>query len=340
MKAAFFDTTGAPDVIRVGELPTPEPKSGEIRVKVLAASINPIDTYIRSGAAPMPLPKPAITGTDFAGVVDKVGPDVNYFKRGDRVWGSNQGLLGRPGTCAEFVCVEEKWAYHTPASVSDEQAAACALVGITAHLGLFQRAKLTQPLLGTGEKETVFVNGGTGGVGSMVVQMAKAAGAKVICTVGSDEKARIARDLGADCVVNYKTDDVAARVKEATGGAGINVWYETLPPSDFDKTVELMAPRGRIVVMAGRQARPVLPNGPFYVKGLSLVGFAMFNMTAGEQVACAENINRWMSEGKLKAILGARFPLAQTAEAHRLQEENTLRKAGTLTGKILILPTA
>jgi NADPH:quinone reductase len=340
MKAAFFETTGTPDVIRVGDVPTPEPKTGEIRVKVLVASINPIDTYIRSGAAPMPLPTPAITGTDFAGVVDAIGPDVKYFKPGDRVWGSNQGLLGRQGTCAEFVCVDEKWAYHTPAGVSDEQAAACALVGITAHLGLFQRAKLTQPLTPTDKMETVFVNGGTGGVGSMVVQMAKAANAKVICTVGTDEKAQVARNLGADCVVNYKTDDLAAKVKEFTHGAGIDVWYETLPPSDFDKTVELMAPRGRVVIMAGRAARPVFPNGPFYVKGLSLLGFAMFNMTAGEQVACAENINRWMAEGKLKALIGARFPLAKTAEAHQLQEDNTVKKAGTLTGKILILPTA
>jgi NADPH2:quinone reductase len=174
----------------------------------------------------------------------------------------------------------------------------------------------------------------------MVVQMAKASGAKVICTVGSEEKAKLAREFGADCVINYKTDDLTAKVKEATGGVGIDVWYETLPPSDLDKTVELMAPRGRIVVMAGRQARPPFPNGPFYVKGLSLVGFAMFNMTAGEQVACAENINRWMAEGKLKALIGARFPLAKTAEAHQLQEDNTLKKAGTLTGKIVILPTA
>jgi len=115
MKAAYFETTGTPDVITIGDLPTPEPKAGEVRVKVLAASINPIDTYIRSGAAPMPLPKPAITGTDFAGVVDAVGPEVTRFKVGDRVWGSNQGLLGRQGTCAEFACVEEKLAYPTPA---------------------------------------------------------------------------------------------------------------------------------------------------------------------------------------------------------------------------------
>lgn len=329
MRAAFFETTGTPDVIRVGDLPTPEPKAGEVRVKVLAASINPIDTYVRSGAAPMPLPRPAITGTDFAGVVDAVGAGVKELRPGQRVWGSNQGLLGRQGTCAEFVCVEERWAYPTPDGVPDEQVACGALVGITAHLGLFHRAKLTQG-------ETVFVNGGTGGVGSMVVQMAKAAGARVICTVGSPEKAAEAQKLGADTAINYKTDDVAARVKDAVAGKGIDVWYETLPPGDFDKTIELMAPRGRVVVMAGRQARPVLPNGPFYVKGLSLLGFAMFNMTAEEQRACADDINRWHAARKLTVLVGARFPLAKTAEAHQLQEDNTLRKAGTLTGKILI----
>ncbi|MFM8274528.1 MAG: zinc-binding alcohol dehydrogenase family protein [Gemmata sp.] len=332
MRAAVFDTTGAPDVIRVADVSTPEPKPGEVRVRIRCASINPIDTYIRSGAAPMPLPKPAITGTDFAGVVDAVGPGVTRFKPGDRVWGSNQGLLGRQGTCAEFACVEQQWAYPAPDEVSDEQAAGVALVGITAHIGLFQRARLTQG-------ETVFVNGGTGGVGSMVIQMAKAAGARVICTVGSDEKGQLARALGADFVINYRRDDVPTCVKEFTGGSGINVWYETLPPADFDKTVDLMSPRGRVVVMAGRAARPVLPNGLFYVKGLSLLGFAMFNMTADEQRTCATDIARWLQDGKLKVIIGARFPLAETAKAHELQEENTLRKAGTLTGKIVIQPT-
>jgi NADPH2:quinone reductase len=139
-------------------------------------------------------------------------------------------------------------------------------------------------------------------------------------------------------MINYKTEDVAARVKEAAGGAGIDVWYETQPPGDFDRTVDAMALRGRIVVMAGRQARPVLPNGPFYVKGLSLMGFAMFNMTAAEQQVCADDMNRWMAEGKLRTLIGREFPLSQTAAAHQLQEDNTLRKAGTLTGKIVIRP--
>jgi NADPH2:quinone reductase len=330
MKAAFFDTTGTPDVIRVGDLPAPEPKPNEIRVRVAVAAINPIDCYIRSGAAPMPLPKPAITGTDFAGTVDAVGANVSRYKVGDRVWGSNQGLLGRQGTCAEFACVGEEWAYPTPDGVSDEQAAACALVGITAHLGLFARAQLKPG-------EWVFVNGGTGGVGSMVVQMAKAAGAKVICTAGSSEKVAAALALGAGVALNYKTDDVTTKVKEATG-AGANVWYETTPPGDFDKTVDAMAPRGRVVVMAGRAARPVLPNGPFYVKGLSLLGFAMFNMTADEQRACADAMNAWLAAGALRAPIGARFALADAAKAHELQEANTLKKAGTLSGKILILP--
>jgi NADPH2:quinone reductase len=217
--------------------------------------------------------------------------------------------------------------------VTDEVAAAGALVGITAHLGLFHCARV-EP------KDFVFVNGGTGGVGSLVVQMAKAVGARVVTTVGSDEKAQLARDLGADAAINYKTDDLAARVKEATGGAGINVWYETQPPSDLDNTFELMAPRGRVVVMAGRAARPAFPNGPFYVKGLSLHGFAMFNMSSGEQQHCADDMNRWYRHGKLRVPIGRRFPLAEAAAAHQLQEENTLKKAGSLTGKIVILPTS
>ncbi len=332
MRAAFYDSPGAPEVIREGELPMPEPLNGEVRVRVKAAAVNPIDTYIRAGAVAMTLPKPAIPGCDFAGEVHAVGPSVTRFKVGDRVWGSNQGLLGRQGTFAEFACVEENWAYSIPASVSDEQAAGCALVGITAHLGLFSCANLKVG-------ETVFVNGGTGGVGSMVVQMAKAVGAKVIATVGSEAKAKLVRELGADVAINYKTEDLVSRVKEATGGAGLNVWYETQPPHDLDKTIELMASRGRIVVMAGRTARPAFPNGPFYIKGLSLHGFAMFNVPADEQRICAEQINDWMGNGKLHVLIGKRFALAEAAAAHRLQEENTLQKSGTISGKLIVLPT-
>lgn len=331
MKAAFLDSPGPPESLQYGDLPTPEPKSGEVLVRIAASSVNPIDTYIRSGMVAAQLPKPFIPGCDLAGTVVALGDGASRFQVGDRVWGSNQGLAGRQGTLAECAAVDEKWLYATPPNVSDADAAAMALVGITAHLGLFDRTNLAAG-------ETLFVNGGTGGVGSAVLQMAKAVGARVIATVGSPEKAEAAKTFGADVVVNYKTDDLSAAVKDATGGRGVDVWFETQPPSDFDRTIELLAPRGRIVAMAGRAARPVFPNGAFYVKGLALFGFAMFNATPEQQRNCAGQINDWLAAGKLRATIGRTFALADAAEAHRLQEDNTLKKAGTLSGKIVVVP--
>lgn len=331
MKAAFLEATGAPEVIQYGDLPDPTPKQGEVLVKVAAASVNPIDTYIRSGLVNMPLPKPFVPGCDLAGTVTAVGPGAKRFKVGDRVWGSNQGLLGRQGIFSELASVNEDWLYPTPAGITDQEAAAVALVGITAHLGLFRCARL-QP------GETVFVNGGTGGVGSMVVQMAKAAGAKAITTVGSPEKAKICQDWGVDLVLNYKTDDIPAAIKKFTNNAGVNVWYETQREPDFIKTVDLLCRRGRMIIMAGRQAQPTFPVGPFYVKDLSLFGFAMFNASPDEQRTCAEDINRWLAGKKLHVLIGRTFKFSEAAAAHRFLEENTLQKAGTLTGKIVLIP--
>ena len=331
MKAAYIEKTGGPEVIRYGDLPTPSPKTGEVRIKVAAVALNPIDTYIRAGVVSMSLPMPFITGCDLAGTVDAVGPSVARFKVGDRVWGSNQGLLGRQGTFAEYACVHEEYLYHTPPGVTDTDAAALALTGITAHVGLFRCARLQAG-------ETVFVQGGTGGVGSMVVQMAKAVGAKVIATVGSAEKAALCRSLGADLALNYKSDDIPAAAKSFTGGQGVNVWYETQRELNLIQIVELTARRGRIIVMAGRQAQPVFPVGPFYTRDMSMFGFAMFNATPEEQRVCAEDMNRWMAEKKLKPLVGRTFRLEETAAAHKLQEENSLHKAGSLTGKIVLTP--
>ena len=201
MKAAYINQPGPAESIVYGDLPTPQPTGSQVLVKVAAVSVNPVDTYVRSGAVAFKLPLPFIVGCDLAGTVEAVGPEATRFKPGDRVWGSNQGLLGRQGTFAEYAAVDECWLYPTPADVSDRDAAAVALVGITAHLGLFRDAKLRRG-------ETIFVHGGSGGVGSCVVQMAKIVGARVITTAGSDEKAEICRRLGADRVVNYKSEDV------------------------------------------------------------------------------------------------------------------------------------
>jgi NADPH2:quinone reductase len=171
----------------------------------------------------------------------------------------------------------------------------------------------------------------------MVVQMAKALQARVITTAGSDEKVAACRELGADAAINYKTENVAERIK-AIAPEGVNVWWETLREPNFDQTVALLAPRGRMVLMAGREARPQFPVGPFYVKGCKLVGFAMFNATPDEQRAAADDINRWLAEGKLNPRIDRVMPLDEAATAHRLQEENTVGKAGTLAGKIVVKP--
>jgi NADPH2:quinone reductase len=330
MKAAYIQQPGPPESIIYGDLPKPQPVGAQVLVKVGAVAVNPIDTYIRSGMVQMNLPKPFIVGCDVAGTVEAAGPEARRFKPGDRVWGSNQGLLGRQGTFAEYCAVDEAWLYPTPSVIKDEVAAAGALVGITAHLGLFRDAKLRAG-------EIVLVNGGAGGVGSTVVQMAKAVEARVIATAGSDEKVRACLELGAELAINYKTEDVEARVRQFAPG-GVHVYWETTREPNFDRAVAMLAPRGRIVIMAGREARPPFPVGPFYVKGCTLVGFVMFNATPEEQRACANDINRWLVEGKLRPKIDRIMPLSETAAAHKLQEENTIGKAGTLAGKLVLKP--
>jgi NADPH2:quinone reductase len=329
MKAAFIQQTGPPEVIQFGDLPEPTPGPNQVLVRVGAVSMNPIDTYIRGGLIKANLPLPFIPGCDLAGVVEKTGSNAKRFQRGDRVWGANQGLLGRQGTFSEFAAVDEQWLYPTATKVTDEEAAAISLVGITACLGL-RRTNL-QP------GEILFVNGGTGGVGSAVVQIAKALGARVITTAGTDEKVSECRKLGADLALNYKTENVDARIREFVPN-GVNVWWETLREPNFERTVTLLAMRGRMIVMAGRDAKPVFPVGPFYVKDCALHGFAMFNAPAEDQRKCAEEMNRWLAEGKLRARIDRVLPLSQTVEAHRLQEENTIGKKGTLAGKIVLKP--
>jgi NADPH2:quinone reductase len=330
MKAAYINEPGPPENILVGELPTPEPTGSQVLVRVAAAAINPIDTYLRSGAIDMGQPYPFITGTDLAGTVEAIGPEATRFQPGDRVWGSNQGLLGRQGTCAEFAAVDECWLYPTPDGVTDETAAAGALVGITAHLGLFREAKL--------EKEQVlFVNGGTGGVGSTVVQFAKAVGAHVITTGGTDQKVAACRELGADLAINYQTDDIRAAVSEFSP-YGVHVYWDVTRTPDFDLAIDCLGERGQMIVMAGRDARPPFPLGPFYVKELRLTGFVMFKATPAEQRDCSEDINRWLVEKKYQPRIDRVVPLEQTADAHRAQEESTVENKCGLAGKIVIRP--
>jgi NADPH:quinone reductase len=328
MKAAFIEQIGPPENIRYKELPKPKPSGTQVLVKIEAVSVNPIDTYIRSGAVAMDLPMPFIVGCDLAGAVEAVGPDVKRFKQGDRVWGSNQGLKGRQGTFAEYAAVDECWLYATPDEVTSQDAASLALVGITAHLGLFRNADLKMG-------ESVFVHGGSGGVGACVVQMARAVGARVITSAGSDEKVQICRQLGATAAFNYKTDNIDDALSRF---GAIDVWFENLRKQDFELAIKHLAFRGRMIVMAGRDSSPPLPVGRFYTKDCALRGFAIFNSTADEQRKCAAEINRWLSKGRLRSQIDRVLPLREAAAAHQLQEDNTIRHAGTLAGKIVLVP--
>lgn len=330
VKAAYIERPGPPESIVFGELPPPTIKPQQLRIRVRAVAVNPIDTYIRSGLIPMDLPQPFIPGCDFAGVVEAAGLEVRQFKVGDRVWGSNQGLLGRQGTFAQQIAVDEVWAYPIPGSVPDETAAAGALVGITAHLGLVREARLQKG-------ETVFVNGGSGGVGSTVIQLAKALGARVLCSAGSAAKVEACRALGADAAFDYRQQDVVAEIKKLAPG-GVNVWWETTREPDFDRAVAALASRGRFILMAGREARPPFPVGPFYVKGCSLHGFVMFAATPDEQRAAAQDLNRWLAGGQYKPRIDRVLPLSEAAQAHRLQEENTIQRSGALAGKLVLTP--
>lgn len=207
MKAAFFTQTGPTDVLPYDDLPEPKPVGTQVLIRVRASAVNPIDTYVRSGAVSKELPSPYIVGADFPGDVVGIGSEVTGLEVGYHVCGCNWQEPPEQGTCAELLCTDQKWVYLLDDNVSFQSAAALALVGITAHLGLFREAGLRGG-------ETVFVNGGSGSVGSAVVQMAKAIGATVITTASSESKAERCRAFGGDVVIEYRRESLKDRQHE------------------------------------------------------------------------------------------------------------------------------
>lgn len=326
MKAAYIETPGPPEAIRFGELPAPALGDRQYLVKVSALSVNPVDTYIRSGAYPIVLPRPFVIGRDMTGTVERLGREASRFRPGQRVWCNNQGYDGRQGTFSEYVAIDEELLYPLPDGVDEREAVAVVHSALTACIGLQCEARIKP-----GEK--LFINGGAGNVGAAAIQIACHLGARVIATASTAEKLRYCLELGAERAVNYKTEDVSDAIR-SFAPQGLDVHWDTSGHPDFERAVPLMAHRGRILVMAGLAAHPSFPVGAFYTRDCSMLGFAITNATTQELCDCAETINSLLSVGQLRARIDRIMPLAESAAAHRLLEHH----AAEIFGKIIVVP--
>lgn len=309
-RAAFITKTGGPSVIQWGEIELPALKDNEILVKTEYAAVNPVDTYIRAGKMPNKLGSfPFVLGSDIVGTVEKVGGKVKNVKVGEKVWSPRSN-----GATAEHVIVDAEVAFPLPKNGTPEQMAALSQVACTACRGLIQSAQLHA-------NETIYIQGAGGCVGSTLIQLGKALGAKVIAATTGADKIAWCKELGADEVIDYK------KPKEVNG---VNVFWDTSRDPNFELGVQTLGPKGRMVLMSGAESKPIFPVGNFYRNELTLKGFSLFLATPVDLQGYADIIERCMEEKKLKAKVAKVLPLSEAAEAHRLLEENKV------WGKILL----
>lgn len=322
MKAIRVQHTGGPEVMELVEVPAPQAKGSEAVVKVNVAGVNSIDVQFRDGRLRTPVP--FIPGQEGAGIVTAVGPQAKAVKAGDRVAWS-----GTLGSYAEYVTAPEEHLVPVPASISDEQATAAMVHGLTAHYLVNDAHKLKAG-------ETALVHAAAGGVGLLIVQMAHAIGARVIGTISSDEKAQFARDAGADEVIVFTKQDFESEVKRLTGGKGVDVVYDGVGKATFEKNLNVMRLRGMLVLygMSSGAVPPVDPaklseKGSLYIARTTL---AHFTATREELLARTSDLFKLIAEGKLHMRIGKKYPLADAAQAHRDLDGRHL------TGKLLLIP--
>jgi NADPH2:quinone reductase len=322
MKAIQIKQVGGPEVMEVAELPVPQPKAGQAVVKLAASGVNFIDVYLREGRYKSPLP--FVLGQEGAGVVTAAGADANQVKVGDRV-----AWTGVPGCYAEYAAVPADRLVPIPRGVSDDQAAAAMLQGMTAHY----LSHDTYPLK---KGETALVHAAAGGVGLLLVQMAYNIGARVIATVSTKEKAKLAREAGADEVILYAQADFEAEAKRLTSGKGVDVVYDSVGKTTFDRGLNILRPRGMMVLFGGSSG--AVP--PFDLVALSQKGslyvtrptLANYITTREELMARSGAVFGMIAAGKLKLRIEHRYALAEAQRAHRDLEG---RKT---TGKLLLIP--
>lgn len=324
-RAAYIEQLGPPDVIQYGDLPVPHAGPTDVTVDVTVATVNHVDTFVRSGAWRTPVTFPFAVGRDLVGTVAEAGPGAPGFRPGDVVWSTSMGYGGRQGAAAERVVVPAERLYHLPAGVAPADAVALAHPASTAYLALFTHGRLRAG-------ETVVVAGGGGNVGAALIVMAARAGARVVATASAKD-AEYCRSLGAAEVIDYRDPDEAGLLRAACP-RGADLHIDTSARNDLPAAVELLAKRGRIVLLAGLRTRPVLPVGPLYLKDGSVVGFAISQATTGELAEAAEGVGRLLAEGLLRPRAVDVLPLAEAAEAHRRVE------AGEANGRRVVLSTA
>ena len=304
------------------EMPTPQPKPNEVLVKVAVAGVNSIDRQFRDGSLRMPLP--FIPGQEGAGVVTAAGTQTKLVKVGDRVAWS-----GTLGSYAEYVASPEEHLVPVPASISDEQAAAAMMHGLTAHYLVNDAHKLKPG-------ETALVHAAAGGVGLLLVQLAHAIGARVIGTVSSEEKGKLAREAGADEIIVFTQQDFETEVKRLTGSKGVDVVYDGVGKATFEKNLNVMRMRG-MLVLYGMSSGPVPPVDPAKLseKGslyMARTTLAHFTATREELIARTSALFAMIAAGSLKLLIAKKYPLAEAAEAHRELESRHL------AGKLLLVP--
>ncbi|MFE7192786.1 NADPH:quinone reductase [Kitasatospora sp. NPDC057541] len=322
MRAAFIPQLGPATVIRHGEVPEPVPGPTDVLVEVTAVSVNPVDIFVRSGLFPTALPFPFVIGRDLVGTVVRAGPGAPGFTPGDRVWSNSLGHQGRQGAAAERAAVPADRLYHLPPDTDPAEAVAVVHPAATAYLALFTHGGLR-----TGE--TVLVGGGGGNVGGALIVLAAEAGARVVATASPGDAGHC-RALGAAEVLDYRAPDLPDLLRAACPG-GIDVHLDTSGTNDLATAVDLLAPRGRIVLLAGARSRPELPAGRLYMKDGSIRGFVISHATTAELAEAAVAVNRLLAAGRLRPRALEIHPLSAAGETHQRLEK------GELNGRRVVL---
>ncbi len=322
MHAIRIHETGGPEKLRLEDIPVPAPAAGEVRLRVEAAGLNYIDTYKRSGLYPMPLP--FTVGQEAAGVITAVGAGVADFRVGDRV-----ATVSAAGAYAQETLAPAAQLVRVPADVTSPLAAAVLLQGMTAHY----LACDTWPLK---PGDTALIHAAAGGTGQLLVQIAKRRGARVLATAGTEAKAALAREAGADAVCLYTRENFADAARAFTGGRGVDVVYDGVGRETFEGSLNSLRPRG-LLVSFGNASGPVPEFKPLLLSQKGSLYFtrptlAHYTLTRAELERRAAELFTWIAESTLRVRIGATFPLAKAADAHRALEGRAT------TGKVLLVP--